>query len=200
MKSIHFKIAFFALLIIAVSCKDEDPPKPIAMADPPAQIISSGETTSINLTSTIAGTTFAWTVAQTGVTGASAGSGSAITQTLTVDGGDSGKAIYTVVPTAGGVKGDPITVEVTVNLLKVTYAADVKPMLTGLCAPCHVAGGTNPNKWDDYNTTKNKISSIIDRVKRDPGSSGFMPVNGAKLSDEEIATLEKWVADGLLED
>ena len=46
---------------------------------------------------------------------------------------------------------------------------------------------------------KSKINWIIDRVKREPGSAGFMPRNGAKLSDEKIAILEKWVADGLLE-
>jgi hypothetical protein len=62
-----------------------------------------------------------------------------------------------------------------------------------------VAGGTHPSKWDNYNTTKNNINSIIDRVKRNPGTPGFMPVNGAKLSNENIAILEKWVADGLLE-
>lgn len=200
MKKLSLKIFLLAIVVFAVSCSDDDEtPKPVATANPPAQIISSGETTAISLTSTISGTTFSWTVVQTGVTGASAGSGSTIAQTLTVDGADSGTATYTIVPTAEGIVGDAITVEVTVDLEKITYMADVKPLLTGLCAPCHVAGGTHPSKWDEYNPTKNNINSIINRVKRNPGEQGFMPVNGAKLSDEQIALLEKWMVDGLLE-
>ena len=199
MKKINLKIALFAIMLAVISCSDDDPPKPVASAEPPAQIINSGETTSINLSSTIAGTIFSWTVVQTGVTGATAGSGSTITQTLSVDGVDEGRATYTVVPTAGGVTGDAITVEVTVNLVKNTYVADVKPLLTGKCAPCHVAGGTHPKKWDQYETTKSSINGILNAVKLNPGESGFMPKNGAKLSDEEIAMLEKWLADGLLE-
>jgi hypothetical protein len=200
MKKHSLKILLLAFVVFAVSCSDDDEaPKPIATANPPAQIISSGETTAINLTSTISGTTFSWTVVQTGVTGASAGSGSTIAQTLTVDGVDSGTATYTIVPTAGGIVGDAIIVEVTVDLEKITYMADVKPLLTGLCAPCHVAGGTHPSKWDEYNPTKNNINSIINRVKRNPGEQGFMPQGGAKLSDEDIAILEKWVVDGVLE-
>ncbi len=79
------------------------------------------------------------------------------------------------------------------------YMADVKPIMTSSCTPCHVAGGANPNKWDEYTPTKTKIASIIDRVKREQGSAGFMPRNGTKLSADKIAILEKWVADGLLE-
>jgi hypothetical protein len=199
MKKISFKLSLFAIAIILASCSDDEEPMPIATATPASQVISSGETTAIDLTSTITGTTFSWTVAQTGVTGASAGSGSKIAQALTVSGSAAGTATYTVIPTANGVAGNSITVVVTVNLAKITYMADVKPILTASCAPCHVAGGANPNKWDEYAPTKSKITSIIDRVKREPGASGFMPRNGTKLSADKIAILEKWMADGLLE-
>lgn len=199
MKKFSLKYAFLALIVVAVSCSDDDEPRPVATATPPAQVISSGETTSVELTSTITGTTFSWTVVQTGVTGASSGSGSTIAQTLSVDGTETGTATYTVVPTANGVAGDAINVMVTVNLAKTTYLADIKPILTVSCAPCHLAGGTHPGKWDQYDPTKNKINSIIDRVKRNPGEQGFMPLNGTKLSDKKIAILEKWLADGLLE-
>jgi hypothetical protein len=171
--------------------------KPVATATPAAQTVNSGSPTSIALTSSVAGTTFAWTVVQTGVTGAAAGTGASIAQTLT----GAGNAVYTITPTANGVAGTAITVTITVNAVvpKITYNTDIKPLLVASCAPCHVTGGTNPNKWDDYTTTKNKIATIIDRVKREQGTTGFMPRNGTKLAADKIALLEKWVTDGTLE-
>jgi mono/diheme cytochrome c family protein len=136
---------------------------------------------------------------QTGVTGATSGSGATIAQTLTLSGAAVGTATYTVIPTAGGVAGSAISVVITVNAAKITYLADVKPIMTASCGACHLAGGANPNKWDEYTPTKTKIATIIDRVKREPGAAGFMPKGGAKLSADKIAILEKWVADGLLE-
>ena len=89
--------------------------------------------------------------------------------------------------------------ETPVPVAKVTYTADVKPIFVASCTPCHMAAGTNPNKWDNYTMAKNKINVILDRVQRDPSIPGFMPKNGSKLSDAKIATLKKWMADGLLE-
>jgi mono/diheme cytochrome c family protein len=82
---------------------------------------------------------------------------------------------------------------------KVTYVADVKPIFLNSCTPCHLAGGVNPNKWDDYTQAKNKISVILDRVQRTPGTTGFMPKVGSALTSAQIATLKQWVTDGLLE-
>ncbi|HSH19458.1 MAG TPA: PKD-like domain-containing protein [Draconibacterium sp.] len=199
MKNIKLILSVFAMAFFIASCSDDEEPMPVATANPASQVITSGETTSVDLSSTIAGTTFSWTVTQNGVTGASSGSGSTIAQALTVSGVETGTATYTVVPTANGVVGNSITVVITVNLAKTTYVANVKPILTASCTPCHLAGGTHPSKWDVYATAKSNINSIIDRVKREPGTSGFMPKNGSKLSADKIAILEKWVADGLLE-
>lgn len=199
MKNSYLKIGFLAITIFAVSCKDEELPAPVATATPVTQVISSGETTAIELSSDIAGTTFSWTVVQNGVTGASSGSGASIAQAITVTGTAPGTATYTIIPTAAGVVGNAVTVVVTVNLAKTTYVANVKPIFVASCTPCHLAGGANPNKWDDYATAKAKINLILDRVKREPGTTGFMPRNGTKLAADKIATLEKWVADGLLE-
>ena len=58
-------------------------PTPTATATPSSQTICSGSTTSIALSSNVPGTTFSWTVMESGVTGASDGSGSSIAQTLT---------------------------------------------------------------------------------------------------------------------
>lgn len=83
--------------------------------------------------------------------------------------------------------------------VKVTYVNDVKPIFMNSCTPCHLAGGANPNKWDDYTQAKTKITTILDRVQRTPGSTGFMPQAGTPLTSAQIATLNKWVTDGLLE-
>lgn len=84
-------------------------------------------------------------------------------------------------------------------VVKTTYTKDVKTILVSKCAPCHVSGGANPNKWDDYTTTKNKVDAIIDRVNRDATAAGFMPKGGTKLSAETIAIITKWKSDGLPE-
>lgn len=199
MKNSYFKISILAISIFAVSCSEEELPAPVAKATPLTQVITSGETTAISLTSDITGTTFAWTVVQNGVTGAIAGSGTSIAQTITLTGTAAGTATYTIIPTAGGVVGTAVTVVITVNMAKTTYVANVKPLLVASCTPCHLTGGANPNKWDDYTQTKTKINNIIDRVKREPGTTGFMPRNGTKLAADKIAILEKWVVDGLLE-
>ncbi len=196
MKKLNLKLFLLALVIIVSSCQDEEAPVPVATATPASQIITSGQTTAIALSGSIEGTTFTWTVVQEGVTGATAGSGSTIAQTLTSTGTVAGTATYTIVPMAGGVQGNPITVLVTVNLVKITYNANVKALFVASCTPCHVAGGTQPKKFDDYTTAKNNITTILDRVKREPGATGFMPRNGAKLAADKIALLEKWLADG----
>ncbi len=90
-------------------------PVPVATATPNAQTICSGSATSISLSSSLGGTTYNWTVVQTGVTGASSGSGTSIAQTLTASGTTSGTAVYTITPTAGGCNGNPISVTITVN-------------------------------------------------------------------------------------
>ena len=88
--------------------------EPTVTATPSAQTIASGGTTAIALSSDISGTTFAWTVSQNGVTGASGGSGASIAQTLTRTGAP-GTATYTITPTSNTVAGDAITVVVTVT-------------------------------------------------------------------------------------
>ncbi len=95
---------------------------PVATATPPAQTICSGGTTSIGLSSTIPGTAFSFTVTQTNVTGASAGTATSIIQTLTATGTIAGTAVYTVTPQAGGCVGSPIMVTVTVVPLAVATA------------------------------------------------------------------------------
>jgi len=92
-------------------------PFPDITATPSLQTICSGATTNIALTSNVTGTTFAWTVAQSGVTGAADGSGSNIVQPLTNSGIAAGTATYSITPTASGCSGTSTDVVITVNLL-----------------------------------------------------------------------------------
>jgi hypothetical protein len=92
-------------------------PLPDVVAAPNAETICSGATTSINLSTSngVAGATYSWTVVQSNVSGATAGFGTSINQTLTATTSAAGTATYTITPTANGCNGTPIVVVVTVN-------------------------------------------------------------------------------------
>jgi len=185
------------------SCTTEEEapalPLPVAIVTPTAQTIDTGTSTAIALSGSIPGTTFTWTVVQSGVTGASSGSGNSINQTLSVAGQDAGTVTYSITPLSGGISGSVTPVTITVNPAKVTYMAHIKPILTTSCKPCHLAGGYNSVKFDNYTVAKSKINVIIDRVQRENTAGGFMPQGGQKLSAENINLLKKWIADGLAE-
>ncbi len=106
-------------------------PVPSATATPNTQTFCSGNTTAINLTSNVGGATFAWTVTQTGVSGASASSGSTIAQTISTTGAATGTAVYTITPTAGTCVGSPVTATVTVNPLPVMTSASTATICSG---------------------------------------------------------------------
>jgi gliding motility-associated-like protein len=90
-------------------------PIPVATANVAVSTICSSSTTNITLKSSLPGTTFSWTVIQTGIFGASPGSGATIAQTLTTVSSVQGTVIYTIIPTFNGCSGAPISVTITVN-------------------------------------------------------------------------------------
>jgi len=77
--------------------------------------ICSGESPNIVINGTVFGTTFAWTVIQNGVLGASNGSGNSIDQILTATSGTTGTAVYTITPTLNSCTGSAVTIVVRVN-------------------------------------------------------------------------------------
>ena len=84
----------------------------------PTQLpICSGDTTSIVLSPSLSGTTFSWTVAQNGVTGATNDTDSSIFQILETTGNSAGTATYTVTPALNSCSGSPIIIPVSVNPL-----------------------------------------------------------------------------------
>jgi hypothetical protein len=77
-------------------------------ADPDS--ICSGNNALISITAPVAGTTFSWTVVQNGVSGAFAGSGNKIDQTLLTTTTSNGTAVYTITPVHDGCTG-PVLVK-----------------------------------------------------------------------------------------
>jgi uncharacterized membrane protein len=83
---------------------------------------------------------------------------------------------------------------------KITYNGDIKAILVLRCTPCHLANGTNPNKWDDFAQASAKVATILDRIQRTPGTAGAMPRGAsAQIPADEIAKIKQWVVDGTLE-
>jgi len=86
-----------------------------------------------------------------------------------------------------------------VEIVKLTYTANVAPLMTLHCTPCHFPPKGNKKPYDTYVGVKGDIDEIITRVKLNPTDRGFMPMRHAKLSDSTINVLVQWKADGLLE-
>ena len=131
-------------------------PLSFTSATPLIQTISSGETATIVLSSNIPGTTFSWTVVANGVSGASSGSGSLISQTLSTTTSAAGTVTYTIIPTSPtGCKGPPLIAVVTVG----SSSSNILP-------PTHVRG-----------CQKNSHSCKINVIKWQPPKSGEPPVS-----------------------
>ncbi|MES2593031.1 MAG: PKD-like domain-containing protein [Bacteroidota bacterium] len=106
-------------------------PTPVVIATPAFQAICSGNTSSVALTSSLIGTTFAWTVTQTAALGAFAASDTTIAQLLATTGIAIDTAKYTVTPTLGLCVGLPVVVPVIVNP---TPTAVATPALQTICS------------------------------------------------------------------
>ncbi|NNJ54618.1 MAG: hypothetical protein HKP14_00720 [Bacteroidia bacterium] len=84
---------------------------------------------------------------------------------------------------------------------KTTYDGAAKAVIDGNCATsgCHTSGAMigSLEGYADANTFAG-YGRMLGAVKHEMGYSP-MPKNSAKLSDTDIATLESWINDGLLE-
>jgi hypothetical protein len=89
-----------------------DPPVASVIA---SSTICSGTSTNLPISSTPSGATFTWTQVSSAVIGASNGSSSSISQTLTATGISSGNVVYTIVPSLNGCQGSAVVSTVTVN-------------------------------------------------------------------------------------
>ncbi|ANE49647.1 hypothetical protein [Flavisolibacter tropicus] len=83
--------------------------------------------------------------------------------------------------------------------VKMTYVANVQPIISGNCSPCHIPTQGNKTPYNTYQAVKTDIDEILTRIQKNPGERGFMPFKHAKLSDSTILVLTNWKKDGLLE-
>lgn len=82
---------------------------------------------------------------------------------------------------------------------KITYLADVQPLVTAHCSPCHIPPKGFKKALDNLDAVKNNIDEILQRINLNPGEKGFMPFKHEKLSDSTIHVFAQWKTDGLLE-
>jgi hypothetical protein len=82
----------------------------------------------------------------------------------------------------------------------VSYQDHVRPILENNCYECHsTAIATNGIILDTYAGLTNALSLgfVLPQIRRDVGAAQ-MPFNRPKMSDCKIATIEKWVDEGML--
>jgi hypothetical protein len=87
---------------------------------------------------------------------------------------------------------------------QITFAKDVVPILQAKCQDCHHAGGMAPMSLVTYNETRPWAKAIQQRVEtrvmppwhldKTVGIQRFQ--NDLSLSDEQIATMVRWVDEG----
>lgn len=82
---------------------------------------------------------------------------------------------------------------------KITYTANVQPLMVANCSPCHFPPKGNKKAFDNYNAVKGDIDQILSRINRNPEDKGFMPFKHPKLSDSTINVLVQWKNDGFVE-
>jgi len=85
----------------------------------------------------------------------------------------------------------------------VTFARDVAPILFAHCAPCHRPDGDAPFSLLTYDAVRRR-AGVIARAARDRYMPPWKPQAGdflgeRRLTDAQIATLERWAATGAAE-
>lgn len=81
----------------------------------------------------------------------------------------------------------------------VNYQTNIQSIIQGSCSPCHIAGKGNKKSLDNYVAAKETIDDIIERIKKNSGEHGFMPLKNPKLSDTAITAFVEWKKAGLPE-
>ncbi|MET2986150.1 hypothetical protein [Aureibaculum conchae] len=78
---------------------------------------------------------------------------------------------------------------------KITYNANVKPIMSSSCTGCHGNPTSNgaPFSLTTYDEVKGRANSVLAAM-----SAGRMPKSG-KLPQATINVIDQWIKDGLLE-
>ncbi|HNW97406.1 MAG TPA: gliding motility-associated C-terminal domain-containing protein [Bacteroidales bacterium] len=159
---------------------------PIASATPSTQSFCTGGTTSINLSSTVAGTTFSWTASSaSGITGFSNGTGNIISQTLTNPGSSNGTVTYIVTPVANSCTGTPINVVVTVYPSPTANAGTDQIICSGQNANLTAYGGVSYS-WSNTATSQ---STNVSPTSNTLYIVTVTSANGCTASDDVLVSV-----------
>ncbi|RMA64639.1 c-type cytochrome [Ulvibacter antarcticus] len=86
--------------------------------------------------------------------------------------------------------------------LVVTYQ-DVAFVFENICSACHSNPPQNgaPMSLTNFALVKNAVETrgLLDRISRNEGESGLMPLGGPRLPQQDIDLIVQWNSDGLLE-
>jgi hypothetical protein len=81
----------------------------------------------------------------------------------------------------------------------VTYTEVIKPIMDQKCNSCHGATPSNgaPMSLNTFETVKDAVlnQGLIDRISLVEGQSGFMPLGGSKLPQNQIDAIIQWQND-----
>ncbi len=80
---------------------------------------------------------------------------------------------------------------------------DVAFVFENVCTACHSNPPQNgaPMPLTNYEEIKNAVETrgLLDRISREEGAPGLMPLGGPRLPQQQIDLIMQWNEDGLLE-
>ena len=85
----------------------------------------------------------------------------------------------------------------------INYTEHIKPIIDANCVACHsnpaINGASSP--MTNYNQVKTTFENTdaLNRMNRQSGESGFMPLGGVRLPQASIDLVEQWMNEGYLE-
>jgi uncharacterized membrane protein len=90
-----------------------------------------------------------------------------------------------------------------IDTTTVTYTANIKSIIDNNCNSCHSAPPVNyaPMSLVTYPQVKTWVENggINDRISRNQGASGMMPLGGTRLPQQSINLIIEWQNQGFLE-
>lgn len=176
-------------------------PNPDITATPASEGICDGQTTGINLSSTVAGTTFAWSVSAVNVSGSGNGTGTSITQTLNTITPPSGTATYTITPSTATCTGDPINVVINVGEITITGIDTTRVLCFGgsngtitIHAPgatqYSINGGTSFQASNVFNVPAGTYNVVVQNTGGCQGTATAVVTQPAQLTAPVSSTNE----------
>ena len=74
------------------------------------------------------------------------------------------------------------------------YIETIAPIMSQNCVSSHSGPSSSGNqRLDSFLSVHSSIEVTLDRVNRDSGSAGFMPLGGNKLTNDQIAALQAFI-------